>query len=104
MLLLNRANKVLGYVKLSSGGTSQTIIDIKLVFHAALKANAHSIILAHNHPSGSLSPSKSDISLTKEVGSAGKILNIELLDHLIITEEGYLSFADEGMMWYWVEF
>lgn len=98
LLLLNRANKVLGFVKLSSGGTSGTVVDQKMIFQAALKTNASSIILCHNHPSGNLHPSEADIKLTKELCAGGRILGIPLLDHLIITDEGYYSFADEGMM------
>ena len=98
MLLLNRANKVLGYVLLSLGGTAGTVVDPKVIFQAALKTNAHGIILCHNHPSGNLTPSSQDISLTKQLRDAGKFLEIALLDHLILTTEGYYSFADEGQV------
>jgi len=98
LLLLNRANKVLGYVKLSSGGTAGTVVDQKMIFQVALKTNASSVILCHNHPSGNLQPSEADIKLTKEVATGGRILGISLLDHIILTDEGYYSFADEGMI------
>ncbi len=98
LLLLNRCNKVLGYSLLSVGGTTGTIVDVRVIFQTALKVNAHAIILSHNHPSGSLKPSENDIKITKEVKEAGKFLGIQLLDHLILTEEGFYSFADEGLM------
>lgn len=98
ILLLNRANKVLGWVKLSSGGTTATVVDQKMIFQTALKTNACSVILAHNHPSGNLKPSETDIKLTREISATGRILGIPLIDHLILTDESYYSFADEGMM------
>lgn len=98
VLLLNRSNKVLGVYPLSKGGVSGTFVDPKLVFSVALKCNASALILAHNHPSGNLSPSENDKGLTKKLISAGKFLDIKVLDHLIMTTEGYYSFADEGIM------
>ncbi|MNJ95310.1 hypothetical protein D3C87_130200 [compost metagenome] len=98
VMLLNQGNKVLGIFSMSAGGVSATVVDRKLIFATALKANASKIILAHNHPSGSLRPSTSDIDLTKMIVTAGKILEITVLDHLIITREGYYSFADEGLI------
>lgn len=98
LMLLNRANRVLGYSKISIGGTTGTVVDIKVVFQTALKANACSILLCHNHPSGNLKPSEQDIKITKSIKEAGKLMEIALLDHLIITAEGFFSFADEGMM------
>ena len=98
LMLLNRANKVLGFTKISYGGTTGSIVDIKVIFQVALKSNAHSIILCHNHPSGSLKPSSSDIQLTNKVKQAGILMDIPLLDHLIITNEGYYSFGDEGIL------
>ena len=98
MLLLNRCNKVLGYSLLSVGGTSGTVVDIKVIYQTALKSNAHAIVIAHNHPSGNLKPSETDIRITKEIKEAGKLLGIQLLDHLILTDEGFYSFADEGMI------
>ena len=96
ILLLNRANKVLGYYRVSEGGTTATIVDPKLVFPIALKCNANGIILAHNHPSGNVKPSNEDRSLTKKLVEGGKLLDITVLDHLILSAESYLSFADEG--------
>lgn len=98
VLLLNRANKPLGFSKISIGGTTGTVVDVKVVFQTALKANANSIILCHNHPSGNLKPSDADIKITKAIKEAGKLMDIPLADHLIITQEGYYSFADEGML------
>ena len=98
LLLLNRANKVLGFSKISIGGTAGTVVDTKVIFQTALKANASSIILCHNHPSGNLKPSEADIKLTRTIKEAGKIMDIPMSDHLILTDEGYFSFADEGMI------
>ncbi|QHT70743.1 JAB domain-containing protein [Rhodocytophaga rosea] len=96
ILLLNRANCVLGLVEVSTGGVAGTVADPKLIFAAALKANASSIILAHNHPSGNLKPSEADLQLTRKLKEAGKFLDLPILDHLIITGESYYSFADTG--------
>lgn len=96
VVLLNRANRILGICKISEGGLSGTVVDPKLIFSCALKANASSIILAHNHPSGNLNPSESDRHLTKKLVSAGKYLDLTLVDHIIVTSEGYYSFADDG--------
>ena len=98
IMLLNRANKVIGIFLVSVGGFAGTICDPKVVFQAALKANASSIILAHNHPSGNLKPSDADLQLTKKLKKGGELLDIAVLDHLILTDEAYLSMADEGLM------
>jgi DNA repair protein RadC len=98
ILCLNRANKVLGWAKISSGGASGTVVDAKMVFQNALLSGACCIILCHNHPSGNLKPSNADIALTKKLKQAGEVLDITVFDHLIITTRGYYSFADEGMM------
>jgi len=98
ILLLNRANKVIGIYEVSSGGMSGTVADPKLIFSTALKACACSIILTHNHPSGNLKPSQSDISLTKKIIGSGTLLDIAVLDHVIMTSEGYFSFQDEGLI------
>ena len=98
VLLLNRAGRVLGIFEVSSGGVSGTVADPKLIFSAALKANASSLILAHNHPSGNLTPSQADRTLTRKVKEAGMVLEIAVLDHIILTTEGYRSLADEGEM------
>lgn len=98
MLMLNAQSRVMAYRLLSTGGISSTLIDIRVVFQTALLSNAVSIILAHNHPSGTLNPSQSDINITKRVIDAGNILNIEFFDHLIITSNGYLSMIDHGFV------
>src|SRR5258708_38701082 len=98
VLLLNRANKALGVFEVSSGSSTGTVADPKLIFAAAIKANACGIILAHNHPSGNLQPSQADIDLTKKVKEGGKLLEIQVLDHIIITVEGYYSFANDGVL------
>lgn len=98
ILLLNRANKVLGVYKVSSGGVTGTVADPKQVFTAALKANACAIIASHNHPSSSLKPSKADEELTRKMKNAGAFLDIKVLDHLIVSKESYYSFADEGLL------
>ncbi|NCD70902.1 RadC family protein [Mucilaginibacter agri] len=98
ILLLGRNNKVIGKELISKGGLSGTVADPKVIFHVALQHQASSIILAHNHPSGNLKPSQQDIDLTKRLYQAGKILEINVFDHLIITDEGFLSFADEGLL------
>jgi len=96
ILLLNKANKVLGFVKISQGGISGTVVDPKCIFQAALKGNASSVILGHNHPSGNTQPSEADIKLTHKIKEAGNFLDIAVLDHLILTPYSYYSFADEG--------
>lgn len=98
ILCLNRANKVLGYSKVSSGGTTGTVADPKIIFQIALKSNASSIILAHNHPSGNTLPSENDKKLTSQLKEAGSLLDIPVLDHIIISSDSYRSLADEGEM------
>ena len=99
LLLLNRANNILGWFRLSSGGTSGTIVDVKIVFMLALQTNTSNIILCHNHPSQNIQPSESDITLTKRMKEAGSLLDIKVLDHLIIASSGaYFTFADEGLL------
>ncbi|MCX2472771.1 JAB domain-containing protein [Pedobacter sp. MC2016-05] len=98
VLLLNRSNRVLGIVDISMGGVSGTFVDPKVVFATALKANCSSLILVHNHPSGSTRPSDTDIKLTKRLVECGKLLDIIVFDHIIISENCYYSFADDGMM------
>ncbi|MGP8216322.1 MAG: JAB domain-containing protein [Bacteroidia bacterium] len=93
---LNRANKILGWVKISSGGINGTVADSRVIFGIALKAAASSLILAHNHPSGNLTPSNEDKELTRKLIDAGKLLEIKVLDHIIVTSESYYSFSDEG--------
>lgn len=99
IMLLNRSNKVLGIYELSTGGVSGTVADPKLIFAAALKANASNIILCHNHPSGNIKPSLADEQLTNKIKEAGKYLDLPVIDHLIITcEDKYFSFADQGLL------
>lgn len=98
VLLLNRANRVLGIYEASTGGLDGTVAELRLIFTAALKSNAVCIMLCHNHPSGNLKPSRHDELLTQRVKQAGQLLDITLLDHLIIHTEGYYSFADEGLL------
>ncbi|MFB5946397.1 JAB domain-containing protein [Albibacterium profundi] len=98
IILLNRANKVIGIFQVSSGGIAGTVADPKLIFAVALKACASSIVLSHNHPSGNLKPSPQDVELTKKIVTAGNYLDIRVLDHVIVTKDSYFSFADEGMM------
>lgn len=98
VILLNRANKVLGISSISNGGISCTIIDPKIIFAIALKAGASAIIMIHNHPSGNLMPSEADIKLTDKIVRAGKLLDINIHDHLIIAKDGYYSFTDEGLI------
>lgn len=97
-LYLNQANKVLGIKKISECGISSTLVDVRIVMQAALLCNATALIVAHNHPSGNLKPSSADIQMTSQIREAGKILNIALLDHVILTSDSYFSFADEGLM------
>jgi DNA repair protein RadC len=97
VLLLNRGNQVLGVYSMSKGGISGTIVDAKLVFSVALKCNASSIIIAHNHPSGSLTPSEADKRLTQKLKKASQYLDIVLLDHIIVTKEDFYSFSDNGL-------
>lgn len=94
VMLLNRCNKVLGIYLVSKGGLSETIVDLKIIFAIALKAVASSIILAHNHPSGNLKPSSTDLALTQRIQEAGELLSIKVLDHIILTKSSYYSFAD----------
>jgi DNA repair protein RadC len=98
ILLLNRSKRVLGIVEFSRGGVTGTVVDCKLIFVAALKANACIIVLSHNHPSGNLRPSKQDEELTRKIKSATKLLDIRLLDHIIVISEGYYSFAVCGFI------
>ena len=89
---------MLGIYEVFSGGISGTVVDLRLIFAAALKANAVSLIMIHNHPSGQIKPSEADKQITRKVKEAGGILDIALLDHLIITPETYYSFADDGAL------
>ena len=99
ILLMNRSNAVLGILEISKGGISGTVTDVRVVFQAAIKGNASGIICAHNHPSGNLNPSESDSRLTSKLREAGNLMDIQLLDHLILSTDGeYYSFADNGLL------
>ncbi len=98
ILFLNRANRIITKEKISSGGMSGTVADPRMIFKAALDHKAVAIILCHNHPSGNNKPSQADITLTKNMAEAGKVLEISVLDHIIVTQRGFFSFADEGLI------
>lgn len=98
VLLLNRANEVFARERLSTGGMAGTVVDVKMVFKSVLDARAAALIAVHNHPSGNLQASQADVDLTKKLKQAGALLEIPLLDHLIVSERGYFSFADEGLV------
>lgn len=98
VLLLNRNSKVLGIYEMSLGSTCGTLVDPKLIFTAALKAAACTIIIAHNHPSGNTKPSEADKQLTQKISDGAKLLDIHLIDHIIVTCNGYCSFGDEGLI------
>ncbi len=98
IIYLNNANKIQLKIQLSKGGITGTVVDLRLVFKSAFEIAATGIILCHNHPSGTLKPSMSDINLTKKIKSGGEVLDIKVLDHVIVTEKDYFSFADEGIL------
>ncbi len=98
LILLDRANKVIGQHNISKGGVSGTVVDPKIIFKTALENLASSIILCHNHPSGNKKPSAEDKNLTQKLKEAGETLDIKVLDHLIFADNGYYSFADEGIL------
>lgn len=98
VLLLNRSNKVITKYKISQGGIAGTVIDVRLILKSAIDNLASSIILCHNHPSGNIQPSEADRSVTKKIKEASEVMDIPVLDHIIITESSYYSFADEGEM------
>ena len=98
VLYLNNSNRTVGYAVASIGGITGTLVDVRLILRDALLTQSTSIILVHNHPSGSLKPSQSDIVLTEKINKATKVMDIKLLDHLILTDCGFFSFADEGKL------
>ena len=98
VVLLNRSNKVIDRVNISKGGVSGTVADLKIIFKLGVERLASSIILCHNHPSGSLEPSEADLTLTKTMQNAGNIMDMPVLDHLIFADSHYFSFADEGLL------
>lgn len=98
VLFLNQSNKVLGYTLISEGGITDTTVDVRVILQAALLTNSVALILAHNHPSSSMKPSRQDMEITKQVKDAAQLMRIKVLDHLILTDAGYYSFADEGQL------
>lgn len=98
VVFLNRSNKIKHFEIISKGGLTHTIVDPRIIFLKAIEVQATSIVLCHNHPSGNLRPSKADEEITLKLKNAGKLLDINVIDHLIVSDEGYYSFADEGMI------
>lgn len=98
VIYLSRSNKILSKEKISQGGITGTMVDNRLIFKHAIELNAVSLIISHNHPSGNIQPSNSDIQITHEIKKAGNLLNIILVDHLIVTQTSFFSFADENLL------
>lgn len=96
VVMLDRGNHCLGISCIATGGVSECVVDAKIVFATALKANASQIILAHNHPSGNLCPSKNDVNITKKLMQGARLLDMQMVDHLIVSRHGYNSFAEDG--------
>ncbi|MCW3162240.1 RadC family protein [Chryseobacterium oryctis] len=97
-IFLNQSNKIIHITQLTQGGINQSIVDIRILFKTALEHFSTGIIVAHNHPSGNLKPSTEDLTITQKIKEAGELLNIQLLDHLIIIQNSYFSFSDEGLL------
>lgn len=98
IILLNHASEALGMYTVSKGGISSTVVEIRHILFVALKTNSTGIILAHNHPSGNLKPSSSDLKLTERMNEACKVMDLNLMDHIILSKQGYFSFKDEGYL------
>ena len=99
LMLLTRSNKVLGIASISKGGINGTVTDVRIIMQYAIKANASGIIICHNHPSGNVQPSESDMKITRKIKDSGNLMDVQLLDHLVIVPEGmYYSMADEGII------
>src|SRR5690606_9747932 len=98
VIYLNQSNQPLGWRKISQGGVSSSIVDVRMVLMPAVHCLASSFIICHNHPSGSMTPSREDRRITDQLKEAGKLLGINILDHVIISENSYYSFADEGLI------
>ena len=98
VIYLNAQNMILGYEKIGEGGITGVVADVRLIFSGALLSGATSIIVTHNHPSGNLKASSQDIGITRRIVEIGRLMEIPMLDHIITTEDGYLSFTDEGML------
>lgn len=98
ILLLNRANKIIEPMRVSEGGLTGTVVDPRVIFRKAIEKNAVSLILCHNHPSGNTKPSEADLQITRKMKEAGKMIDIQVLDHIIVSDSGYYSFAEEGII------
>ena len=98
ILLLNRQNKTIGYAKISQGGVAGTVVDVKIVIKYIVDTLASAVILCHNHPSGTLMPSTQDIAITEKIVKAAKLVDSEVLDHIILTSDNFYSFADNGLI------
>jgi len=97
-VFLNRANNTIGFFRVSQGGLSGTVIDIRLILKIALESLAHSIIICHNHPSGNVQPSEADKQITLKLKQAASLMDIQILDHVVLTAVSYFSFCDEGIL------
>lgn len=97
-IFLNQNNESIGWFKVSQGGINASVVDLRMIYSAALNCLATGVILCHNHPSASLKPSSQDIAITKKLKEGGNLLDIRLLDHIILTKDSYFSFADEGLL------
>ena len=97
-IFLNNSNKVIHIAQLTHGGISQAIVDVRILFKIALEHFSTGVIIAHNHPSGSVKPSREDLNITQKIKEAGQTLTIQLLDHIIITQDSYFSFSDSGLL------
>ena len=98
VMLLNRSNKIINKNKISQGGVAGTVIDVKIILKKAIEKLASSVILCHNHPSGNIEPSDADIGITRKLKEAAEIMDIKLLDHIIVADNSYFSFLDEGIL------
>lgn len=98
ILLLNNSNTTIGYAKISQGGIVGTVVDVRIIAKYAVESLATGLILAHNHPSGNLKPSEADKAITKKTKEALKLLDVNVLDHIILTKDSYFSFTDEGLI------
>jgi DNA repair protein RadC len=98
LLLLNKSNKVVAKEKMSTGGSDATVVDVKMVLRKAIEGKAVSLVVCHNHPSGNLRPSPADVDSTKKLKQAGDVVGVAMLDHVIVADGGYFSFADEGLL------
>ncbi len=98
IIMLNRSNRVIGYKLVSTGGVNGTTVDSNVVFAAAILAGAKGLVLVHNHPSGNVNPSESDIQVTRQLKAGGRVLEIQVIDHIILAGDSYTSLADQGLM------